>query len=623
MSKRILSLVLCMLMLCGILASCGKTDLDKAQDVVNGGQFNTGDPYATLSFYMICEQAISEQHQKAMQDAFNKAISKYNTRVEFTFITKDKYEEELDQAFVNIEQGNVQKPSMSYEQYPELKAGQVDIYFNLDFNMMERYITANRVADLTEFVQNKWRDFSNEKTVEVVKNSQGEVITDAQGNPVVHYPTISEVIFSSAYYKTEIYEDHSTKDPQKLSQYFGIPSAGVKGSYQYFFVDKTYADRFYYDIESVTQYSKAQEIKEKLSAEIANLGEDASQYIYLTPVGDDYEKRLEYPSDRFYSCVLSKPTFSYQSVFEGMLCVSSRTVSVKKAFEVLYELNTNPALYSIFKYGAEGTTYSFNALTNEITLTDRSYADSIAPHYTGNNFCAYPCISNGESYQSFIYDVLHNSEAVCQGTDKKKEIYLTRSKLISYLQNVYEAKKANAIDDVATGFKYVEEQKQMQINGATNNVTFRYMYKESANLYVVQMSTETQKVSIQAQQNNGGTYALAIQFEDANSIALSTTFAQMPNTNYTITFTQKGADNITYKGTITLEASLFGADTSLEIGKQITLNPNNAEVSDQKLEVQIGTTSGVCDMLDMLSILLGTSGTKLTLENFGFSSYQQ
>ena len=112
MKKRILCLLLCMVMMVGVLASCGAKEDSEAVEDINE---KASESAITLAMYLMSETEVSAEQEKAIEDAVNKITNADKIKLELFYYTPDKYYEALEKAFADRkaaeEQGLITKPN--------------------------------------------------------------------------------------------------------------------------------------------------------------------------------------------------------------------------------------------------------------------------------------------------------------------------------------------------------------------------------------------------------------------------------------------------------------------------------------------------------------------------------
>lgn len=91
--------------------------------------------------------------------------------------------------------------------------------------------------------------------------------------------------------------------------------------------------------------------------------------------------------DDYYLKIVQNPFVDLNSVFGGMMAVSSQTSSVTRSLEFILELTTNPTLKNLFQYGIEGVNYEVKP---DKTIKRLNHTYMMDNGTTGNVYMGYP-----------------------------------------------------------------------------------------------------------------------------------------------------------------------------------------------------------------------------------------
>jgi len=627
--KKYLLLVLCLCMLCTTLVGCGKSRIEEAEDIVNNTNLNKGRDKVSLNFYLMSESAVDPVALAEMQSQFNKIIeAKYNTHVVFTIVPPEEYESVLATRFTQAEQKAQGSVPLEGTDYPAIENKQLDIFLSTSYESLKTNVQSGRLADITALLSTKWREFSNAKAQKEVLSDKGEVI-------VKYNPTISEVLMSSSFFCTELYENDFSTTAERTEVYYGVPCSYPVGEYKYLVVHKEYADRFFLadnfkaDVSALDAKEKALAAVTKLEAEITKLG--LKPLDYIKQVTGNYEDRIDLQFDEnqaeYYVCVLEKPTITYEEICSAMLCVSSYSKNVERSFEVLYELNVNPELHTILQYGAAGVTYNFNNKTKTVSLIDGAPSYEINLKYTGNYFNIYPIAPEDEGmtgYEHLINANHQNADATCKGVVVHKT-YLSRDTLGKYIFRMFS-------DAIAAGAESTTDALGTYVTIGSKKVT--YKEQEYDVLYRAEQTTDKKSTTLTMECTLDGVvrtvkvtanivdsgYSFKVSYI-ADGVTLSSAeFATLPNGNkYNFDYTFQGADE-NYVGTMTVSAADYSAGVKLSVDKQtITITQDFAPTIEQIQEIDVSINLVMDEFLSALDMFMVDSNTKLTVSAFGFT----
>ena len=380
MMKRIFSLLLLVSMLCLALASCGETDLDKSKEYLEKNPLVDSNPKETLTFCLVTDTAIDNAALLAMQASFNKLLEVSDrTHLQFVNWTTAEYAAKLNEKLAAVKAaresataGGTATPSKKNE-YPRVLDTQFDIILVTSYEMLTSLIQSEQIADLTDLMDKKYYGLLKNDGV-------------------------------TASFLTSAKVDGKT---------YGVPNCNVLGEYTYLLVDKAYAEHYGYLISTdFTDWESTAALRAAIEAAPA---EGAYHYDFAEDPYDvdapvrlvkgSYADRTVYGSG-CYLYVEEKPIVNKSELFKSMLAVSSYSVDVSRAMEIIYEINTDKALRTILEYGVENTTYELN--NGIVTLKDNSaYAYAVNPLYTGNVFALYPTAATKDLVAGWR---IHNAE---------------------------------------------------------------------------------------------------------------------------------------------------------------------------------------------------------------------
>ena len=456
--KKIISLLLCLVMVAMTLASCSGDAGTTTGEVDR--------PNRTLKIAVVVSDKTTDEGIASMEKAFNALSSvALTTKADFVCFKASEYEDKIEAE-------------------------------------MERLEAGGELADIEE---------ENDKANGTASGAQ----VDAEGDPIPASKQFDIVLVTSEemYVKfvekgwivslqthlDGIYQKLKTKVVDKAMEYtlidgkcYAIPAATAYGSYTYLSVNKKVADFYnmnksdFVDVNSAYQLFKmmenapAGEGLDKWQNEYtsfspvlnkaddfvysnvkyfsddggfsligathkpnANLGswynadctlnllEDAAYRTYLTMKFDfdkkgyfgngdaedyivglvegDYSLRNSDPENYYYIPV-TKPQVEREEVFSAMLAVSSFSVDTKRSVEIIQELMTNDTkngLLNIILYGEENANYY---LDNGVVKLRESHSYAAHPDYLfGNlNETAHPCSNYGQKADTYSDGLLQN-----------------------------------------------------------------------------------------------------------------------------------------------------------------------------------------------------------------------
>ena len=403
MKKRFLSLFLCLLLLVTVLVGCGETEYEKAKEYTDTHSLTPEKEYVTLNMYLPSDGTVDESALKAMQSEFNSVIEPlYRTRIAFHLVDEAAYTDltwaQANTAKENREAGVVDDTApVLGDHYPKEGASQFDIFVVTDKAMLDTYVNAGFVTDLTKDLTTSYHRKLNDET-----------------RPST---SISTIIYENAVYqvpKTDA--DGNVLKDQTESRYFGVPANFLIGQYTYYVIDRAFFDNYYgSEKEGVT------------TAQVLAGLKDKPEYDEMCKVvTGDYRTRFNYDEDAYKVLVddTSMPSLSYNDLFKGMFCISSLCDYPDRALQVIAELYTNYDLHTTLQYGAKNVTYTLVTTEDGTTFVapkEGAPAYRIKKAYTGNVLTLYPTIdetfSSDPDYVKYGIDAYYVEYMILQNKD--------------------------------------------------------------------------------------------------------------------------------------------------------------------------------------------------------------
>ncbi len=416
----------------------------------------------TLRFHIVTDDVTTEEAKDAMQDAFNAvAREKYSTQVEFVFNTSDEYKAALDKALSDAKASfgaSYDKlPSTVYDGYvvetvldefnlpelvyPEAQENQIDIVLITDKAMLEEYIAAGHLEDITTYINgdndaikeyintslltntkinDSWYAVPNNVVVgnykyllinkELASNyylvESDFVDVDETGNVLVDYMACLDFAKSIA-------NDDSLTGVAPIQSQFDYPTVKFWSDNGEPFALATFynADTGYGDYVTIANtFENANYVDYlKFVAESNTNGyfatEEASDY-GIKVVSDDYASRFAYQENN-YIVVLDTPRVYTTDGFDAMFAVTKYTASASRSMEIIEDLVTDSELCNILLYGVEGSDYYLN---EDGTVTRISDTYKMSNQHVGNVFMTYPCTNDGMFADYWRYGMYQNQD---------------------------------------------------------------------------------------------------------------------------------------------------------------------------------------------------------------------
>lgn len=422
---------------------------------------------ATISVLGITSEETTPEAVKAVEDALNEVMGKtYSTHVDLKLVTEDEYFDlikervalaeyykKLDTAINNyntsaISAANSTVVTKSFGKW-KIKVSSVEA---TTMTTREKYTELVQRINENGILEDVYPDA--ESPIDVVMIIGKDMYDKLDADNVLM--SIKSYITTEAYTKFSqfIYPTYFELLQALTNDIKAVPNNNLLAEYTYVLVDRELADKYDFDIDTVTGYAdlapflanvKADEtvipmrtepealgifhlfddkfisigtycdpttgynVEENSTYKIQNIF-DIPEYTSHVALMDEYRTKGYFYSDTFdtdyavdvvkgdssiediygdkyYVKVLQYPFVDVDSVFGGMLAVSSYTANYTRSLEFILELTTNPEVKNIFQYGIEGVNYVVND-DGTITRLNREYIMDNGT--TGNVYMGYP-----------------------------------------------------------------------------------------------------------------------------------------------------------------------------------------------------------------------------------------
>ena len=418
MFKKILCLTLAVAMLCvGVISmvGCEKANEEETERVP-----------MTLSVLGITSETTTPEAVKNVQDAINSIMdSLYSTHIELTLVTEDEYRDLIKERTELAEYYSTLDSSIDSYNKKLVNSAQSNGTSVMigKWQISNSYVSATTLATRAKSLTRMTR-VNEDGILEVVYPKPASpidvimVLGEDMYNDFVEDGTLRSIktdINSYAKFRQYIYPTYLNMLAALTGDICAIPNNNLLAEYTYLVVNKELADKYDFDIQSVTDYCdlsdflaqvKASEsvtpmadkpdalgvfelfndsgiaigtycdpligydTEENSSYTVSNLF-DVPQYVNHLKTMEEYENAGYFDGtgnaavqvvkgdasveviygDENYVKVLQNPFVDSSSIFNGMLGVASATSDYNRALEFILELTTNPEIKNLFQYG--------------------------------------------------------------------------------------------------------------------------------------------------------------------------------------------------------------------------------------------------------------------------------
>ncbi len=358
--KKILSLLLCLVLVSGMLISCGNDfepgaylpNYDYEEDVVED---------LTLNICLITEAETTANAKSTVSQMVNQHTeTQYHTTVNITYYTAAEYAKSIKDAVSdNSENG-------------------ANIVLITSDSMLNDLVGLGKIAILNQYYQ-----------------------SDKFGTLNVQIP---EALLDASYLGDNIVT---------------VPNNRIIGEYEYLVINKEVAIQKNYGIPSeVGAYTSLEDAKALMETMTKN-GYRASDYVYT--VKGDYALKATLEAQGNYCNVMTYPTVTSAFAFSSAFAIVNRDEAHnERAMEIIYAINTDTYLRNLLQYGVKGTNYTVSDDGDIIRVKEGDNVYYMNPAYTGDMFKLNYCSEIGWDKTVATNGALQNDQSVSYRAEKDK-----------------------------------------------------------------------------------------------------------------------------------------------------------------------------------------------------------
>lgn len=341
--KRILSLMLCLAMVVLVLVSCGDDEIGSYRDQYDYTPEVKED--MTLEVYLAIEDAEASDGLLAVTRMINQYTEQtYHTTLNLHYLPAATYRDGVEAA---LAQGK-----------------RVDILLLDSYAMMDDYVAAGSLADLT--------DYYSPKQYGTLKTKISSLLLNA-----------------SLYSETVTSEDGKTTTVVK--KYYSVPNNAIAGSYDYLLIKKDVGEYYNYGpgtMSSYTSYEDTAALRESIAnGTVGNVDED------VKTVRGSYNDRNVYTAAGYICNVISHNAPSRTDAYSAF-AIHAASEKKDRAMEIIYAINQDLELRNLLQWGVANVNYTLHIdpvtgveSVSRITTVGNNYI--MNPFSTGNVFNTY------------------------------------------------------------------------------------------------------------------------------------------------------------------------------------------------------------------------------------------
>lgn len=358
--KKLLSMLLCLVLICGMLVSCDEERVYGSYLPNYEGNEPEVEEKLTLNLYIITDDETAENAKDTVAlniNLYTTSEETYNTDLRVHYYPASRYFSKVSEVVADDGGSNA-----------------ANIVLINSYDMFIKFLADGvKFVDLTDYLS-----------------------TDEFGPLKVNIaPALLEGIVT--------YDPNNKEDPSKI---YAIPNNRRVGEYEYLLIDKWAAKEFKAIAPSMldngfgpgdSDFEQFVADVEELRARIAASGKNPDDYIKTTK--GCYEDQALLEADGKYECVITKyPTVNEEVAFSSAFAIIDRGENYNyRAMEIIYAINMDKELHDLLQYGVEGINY-FRDTNGDIVYETKKDGKtevineearySMNLEYTGNVFTA-------------------------------------------------------------------------------------------------------------------------------------------------------------------------------------------------------------------------------------------
>ncbi len=411
--KRIISLLLCLVLACGMLVSCG--------DPVIGGHANSlkeqfyvpPEERIALKLYIVYDEADEGALTEVARRINSWAEVEYNTKLEVVYLEASEYDAEVKKAVEANEKAIVliNSKELMMEYYDES-----NIVVTETFDLKQATEAAPVVKVVTQYS-------AGADPVVTKYDKEGKVVTGTAADDakipvsrqvsVGHFEDLSEYVLKTdaqygllnAKIAASLMDSamlEYTLDDEAAKGLFAIPNNRLIGGtdgYKYVQIDRQACEIWLNNTKDylvgIDTLEEVEALRQELQTELGYTVEEAEACVDI--INGNYATKATLEADEKYILnVLEAPVVNDEyNAFSGAFAVLKGT-DVERAMRIIYAINMDSTLHNLLQYGIKDTNYelvyeeieegvySEDAIAVGITAEGKKY--KMNPLYTGNLF---------------------------------------------------------------------------------------------------------------------------------------------------------------------------------------------------------------------------------------------
>lgn len=432
MKRRIFCLILCLIMVVPMLASCGSEE--EEEEIVETSSREA----VTLSMYVITEKETTPAASQAVEDAINKLIkAKYTTKLEITFLTADEYYSKAEAQIAGMKSGAASLPAedetdtgdesealtteatvvneygVKELKYPDLTPSQIDILMIDDYSKYLEYAQKGWLYSLNDTLKNTSKKLGDYIYPTILETTNVGGITYAVPTNMPIGDTCTYMIIdrdladeyglelaldSSIYDCADFFawvKENKTDVTPIAGQYnkIGATYVNVDSAKRAFTNNFSLVGKYGYSSSAEAEYLLA---NENYRSELLSNAKYRFEGYFGAEIAENFAAKIKTgtleeaarDAENYEVIVLEGEYKTGEELCRSMFAVTRYTQNFNRAMEIITLLNTNSEFRNLLQYGIENVNYVIDAETGALSRLNSEYMMDI--YKTGNVFMAYP-----------------------------------------------------------------------------------------------------------------------------------------------------------------------------------------------------------------------------------------
>ncbi len=423
--KRIVSLLLCLIMACGMLVGCAEDEIgDHVQDLKDKF-YVAPEEKITLKLYVVYDEADEGARTEVERRVNALTEADYNTQLDVVYLKAEEYDEQVMKAAADGEQAIVlinseelmmklydggeevvvtelYDPALASADAPVVK---VVTTYGASGSTVTKYDAAGNVVKGTEN-DDKKIPISKQVSVGYLEEVGTYILPQATGD--AKYGLLNAKIATSLLNASKLsYNvlDEKTGETVTASGLFSVPNnhlIDATTAYTYLKIDRQACEIWLNHsvdyLRGVTSIAEIDALKAELREVLIANGQDpakADEYVKLVR-GNFADKAIGEANEKFVMNILATPETTAEDAFSGAFAILKGT-DVDRAMRILYALNMDTDLRNLLQYGIKDTNYLLKEVKDEagnvLYETIERFGDEVEgkkyhmnPLYTGGVF---------------------------------------------------------------------------------------------------------------------------------------------------------------------------------------------------------------------------------------------